>query len=78
MITIIKIAATVNNFTLSILSLNLPTNGIMISAAMPLAINKIGSCSYDTCKLFTAKALPHGIIMKPPIDSNAVNKKPVR
>jgi hypothetical protein len=75
---IIHTEAITNNLYLSILSLSLPTNGIMINEAMPLTMNNKGSWCGVTCRLLMAKALPKGIIIKPPIDSKAVAVKPTR
>ena len=76
--TIIHIAAAVKILNLSILSLNFPTSGIIIKEDIPPTIKRIGSWWYEIFRLFTAKALPHGIIIKPPSESKAVAKKPMR
>jgi hypothetical protein len=65
------------NFILLILSLKRPITGIITNELTPDIMYSTGNCALVTCRLLMAKALPNGIIIKPPIDSRAVAVKPI-
>lgn len=62
---------------LSYLSHNLPTTGMMIMEEIPVAMKIIGNWLGETFRLLMAKALPNGISRNPPMDKNAVARKPI-
>jgi hypothetical protein len=52
--------------------------GIISNELIPDTMNNMGNCSFVSPRLLIANALPNGIIIKPPIDNNAVAVKPIR
>jgi len=65
-----------NTDNLLIRSANHPNSGPATIALSPVAMYSAGSCFIGTPRLFTAKALAKGAIMKPPVASRMVAENP--
>jgi hypothetical protein len=51
--------------------------GMINKELTPDTINTMGNWCWVMCKLLIEKALLQGIIIKPPMDNMAVDKKPI-